>query len=380
MKRILLIPDGAADRPCAALGSRTPLEAAATPHLDRLAARGRLGTARTIPDGLPAGSDVGNMALLGFDPRLHHPGRGPIEAAAMGLALADGEVAFRANLVTIRDGAMADYAGGHVSTAEARGLVERVAGACADLGVRFHAGVAYRHIMIARAGADAVTSPPHDNVGRPIDEILPTGPDAGLLRAVIDRSREALAGRAEANAVWPWGQGRARALPPVPLRGVIITAVDVIRGLGRLAGLEVLDVPGATGYFDTDYAAKGRAAVEALLAGAEIAVIHVEAPDEAGHEGNATEKVRALEAIDARIVGPVIEALDRSGASWRLLVAPDHPTPIDVRTHTRDDVPWLLATSADAAPGTPGRRFTEAAAAAAGKRHDAWDLLRSYLL
>lgn len=326
----------------------------------------------TVPEGVDAGSDVGNMALLGYDPRRHYTGRGPLEAAAMGVSLAPDEVAFRANTVTIRDGRLTDYSAGHIPTEEARAVVERVAGACADLGLRFHPGVQYRHLMVARRGASARTVPPHDAIGRPVEEILPSGDGADLLREVISRSQRVLEGHPRVSALWPWGQGRAALLPRIGARGVIVTAVDVVRGLGRLAGLDILDVPGATGYYDTDYAAKGEAAARALLGGADLAVVHVEAPDEAGHAGDAAEKVKAIESIDREILGRILDRLDAAGTPWRVLVAPDHATPLDVRTHVRDPVPYLLAASTDR-PSMP-RRYTEADAALY-PCVDAWTLL-----
>ena len=355
MKYVVCIPDGCADQPVPDLDGRTPLEVARMPTLSRLAARARLGLARVIPTGLPPGSDVGNMSILGYDPALYHNGRASIEAAAMGLQLAPDQVAYRCNLVSVgADGTMLDFAGGHPANEEA---TEMVTALQAELGgeVSFHPGVQYRHIMIAPADwEDADCVPPHDLTGQPA--VLPTGPAAPHLQALMDASREVLARfDAAANQIWLWGQGR---LPEMPgfaeLYGRtagMVSAVDVVRGLGVLTGMDVDTVPGATAWYDTDYEGKRDAALAALASGTDLYVIHVEASDEAGHAGDTEEKVRSLENWDRRILTDLVAGLDELGA-WRLLLLPDHSTPLVLRTHTSEPVPYLLVDSqTDAAGG-----------------------------
>ncbi|MBI2709347.1 MAG: 2,3-bisphosphoglycerate-independent phosphoglycerate mutase [Actinobacteria bacterium] len=350
MKYVVCVPDGCADEPLAELGGRTPLEYASMPVLASLAARAEVGRAAVIPPGMPPGSDVGNMSILGYDPAEHHTGRAPIEAAALGLRLRDDQIAYRCNLVTIGDdGTMRDFAGGHPPSEDA---AEVIAALDAQLGsgaggdVSFHPGVQYRHIVVAPAAwADARCTPPHDLSDKPV--VWPEGPAAPKLRALMDASREVV-GRfgGSANQVWLWGQGHQPSLPPFRERyGVdagLVTAVDLVRGLAVLTGIHLVEVPGATGWYDTDYEGKRDAALVALGDGADLFVIHVEASDEAGHAGNVEEKVRALENWDTRILGGLVDGLDDLGP-WRLLLLPDHATPCARKTHTSDPVPYLLA-------------------------------------
>jgi len=363
MRYVVCIPDGAADEPLDELGGRTPLEAADMPHLARLAAAGEVGRAATIPAGLPPGSDVGNMAILGYDPARYHTGRAPIEAAAMGVDLQPGQVAYRCNLVTLDDAVepavMVDFSAHHIATELSRPIIEAVdseLGGGRD-GLWFHPGVMYRHVMVAPAElgkADCV--PPHDLTGKPA--ILPDGPAAPELRRIMEASKEIVRAKAaelgaDATQVWLWGQGTRPMLPSFQARwglsGRLVTAVDLIRGLGVLSGIDPVEVPGATGYYDTDYEAK-RDACLASLADRELFVIHVEASDEAGHNGEADRKVEALEHWDRRIIGPLVEALDDLGP-WRLMLMPDHATPCVLRTHTPDPVPYLIYDPAEPGPG-----------------------------
>lgn len=338
------------------------------PNLARLAARGEVGRAAVIPPGMPPGSDVGNMSILGYDPARFHTGRAPIEAAALGLRLPADRVAYRCNLSTVGDdGTMVDFAGGHPSTEDAS---EVIAALDAQLGrgvgadIEFHAGVQYRHILVAPADwADATCTPPHDLSDKPA--VWPAGPAAAKLQAVMDASR-AIVGSfgLTANQVWLWGQGFQPQIPSFAeqtgCRAGLVTAVDLIRGLGVLTGIEVVDVPGATGWFDTSYEGKRDAALHALDAGADLFLIHVEATDEAGHAGDVEEKVNALEAWDRRILADLVPGLDAMGP-WRLLLLPDHATPVELKTHTTEPVPYLLVDSAvDGAGGT----YTEPATAA----------------
>jgi 2,3-bisphosphoglycerate-independent phosphoglycerate mutase len=350
MKYLVLVPDGCADEPLAELGGRTPLEAARMPHLARLAARGEVGLADVIPAGLPPGSDVGNLSILGYDPSEYHTGRAPIEAAAMGVDLAPDEVAYRCNLVTIdADGTMVDFAAGHVTSEQSHPIIAALdvaLGAGRD-GVRFHPGVEYRHLcVVPRDLGDAECVPPHDLTGRPA--LLPTGPAAAKLIDLMDASKPVVrAAAAEvgsvATQIWLWGQGTRPQLPDFTARygvpGRLSSAVDLVRGLGVLSGIEVLDVPGATAGFDNDYAAQRDAALKSLE-DRDFFLLHVEATDEAGHQGAIDEKVTSLERWDAEIIGPVVAAL--GDAPYRILLLPDHATPCAARTHTSDPVPYLL--------------------------------------
>jgi 2,3-bisphosphoglycerate-independent phosphoglycerate mutase len=367
VKYVICVPDGCADEPLAALGGRTPLEAAAMPTLARLAARGEVGRAAVIPPKMAPGSDVGNMSILGYDPSRYHTGRAPIEAAALGLRLRPDQVAYRCNLVTVGDGGtMLDFAGGHPGSDEAAVVIKALdaaLGSGAGGEVEFHPGVQYRHIVVAPASwADADCTPPHDLTGRPA--MLPRGPAAPKLIELMDASR-AIVGPSglDASQVWLWGQGFQPRLPSFTeatgRRGALVTAVDLIRGLGVLTGMEIVEVPGATGWFDTDYEGKRDAALATLAAGADVFLLHVEATDEAGHAGDLDEKVAALEAWDRRILAGLVDGLDALGP-WRLLLVPDHPTPVELRTHTADPVPYLLV---DSALDGPGGTYSEPATA-----------------
>lgn len=360
MKYVICVPDGCADEPTERLDGRTPLEVADLPTLRALAARGTVGRAAVIPEGLPPGSDVGNLSIMGYDPAVHHTGRAPIEAASLGLKLASDQVAFRCNLSTVgADGTMVDFAGGHPSTEEA---AEVIAALQAELGggdIDFHPGVQYRHILVApESWADAECVPPHDLSDKPV--VLPTGPAAAKLIEVMDASRAVLERfPVGASQVWLWGQGHQPQLPSFQERhGVqagMVTVVDLVRGLGVLTDMEIVHVPGATGWYDTDYEGKRDAALATLAAGADLFLIHVEATDEAGHAGDVTEKVRALENWDRRILTDLVAGLDALGP-WRLLLLPDHATPVDLKTHTPDPVPYLLV---DSEVDGPGGTYTE---------------------
>ena len=366
MKYVVCVPDGCADEPIDALGGRTPLEAASMPTLAALAARGEVGRAAVIPPGLPPGSDVGNMSILGYDPATFHTGRAPIEAAALGLCLRPDQVAYRCNLVTIDDdGTMVDFAGGHPSSEEAAPVIEALDAALGRNGVSFHPGVQYRHIMVAPAEwVDAECTPPHDLSDQP--SAWPTGAAAARLREMMDASRDIVAAFGlKANQVWLWGQGFQPALPPFReeygLDAGLVTAVDLVRGLGVLTGIDVVAVEGATGWYDTNYEGKRDAALRALSDGADLFLIHVEATDEAGHAGNLDAKVEALENWDRRILADLIDGLGGMGP-WRLLLLPDHPTPVRLKTHTTDSVPYLLV---DSAVDGPGGVYSEPATAGA---------------
>lgn len=363
MKFALIIPDGCADEPQEALGGRTPLEAARTPNMDAVARHGRVGRADTVPASMPSGSDVGTMSLFGYDPLKYHTGRAPLEAAAQGIELGPDDWAVRCNLVTVEDGIMRSFTAGQVSSETARGLIEQLQkDRCGDAHWKFYPGVSYRNLLIYRARGEPApfteetqTVPPHDVTDALVDDALPRGPGSDLLREMMQRS-EALFRNSEENqrrrnngelpatGVWLWGLGKAPRLEPFRQRfgasGAVVTAVDLLRGLGRLLGWKIVEVPGATGYIDTDYKAKGRYANEALD-DADLVVVHVEAPDEASHEGDAQAKVVTLERIDGDIVGPVHEFLAGQG-EYRILISPDHPTFLRTRTHSHGLVPFAL--------------------------------------
>ena len=336
------------------------------PTLAALAARGEVGRAAVIPPGLPPGSDVGNMSIIGYDPAAYHTGRAPIEAAALGLKLRSDQVAYRCNLVTVGDdGTMVDFAGGHPSSEDAGAVIAALQAELGDEDVQFHPGVQYRHILVAPGDwADADCTPPHDLSDKPA--VWPTGPAASKLQTLMDASREIVPRFGlKANQVWLWGQGFQPVMPSFRdaygLDAGLCTAVDLVRGLGVLTDMNVVEVEGATGWFDTNYEGKRDAALHALSGGADLFLIHVEATDEAGHAGNLEEKVTALENWDRRILSGLVEGLDALGP-WRMLLLPDHPTPVRLKTHTTDSVPYLLV---DSAVDGPGGIYSEPATAAA---------------
>jgi len=365
MKYAIIIPDGAADYPLEALDGRTPFDVARKPHTDRIAIEGRQGTVATTPQGYTAGSDVCSMSLLGYDPNRYHPGRAPLEAAAMGIDAKPGEWIFRANLVTVVDGNMADHSAGHISNAEGTRLISDFAGHVAKNniaeGLEFHPGVSYRNIMVDRSGRDydeLTSTPPHDIPGEPIKKYLPRGGEsAALIQTLIAESEKFFAehevnttraeiGEPPATHAWLWGQGTPRAIESFQkrfgLRGSMITAVDLLAGIASLIGWDRLHVEGITGYHDTNYAGKGQAACAALDE-YDIVCVHVEAPDEASHQADAATKVASIEATDRHIVGPVLEKLKSFDEGWRVLLLPDHYTCVETRKHDATPPPFCLA-------------------------------------
>lgn len=365
-----------ADRPLPELGGRTPIQLAATPWMDRMAREGLLGMVRTIPPGFPPGSDIANLVILGYDPAVHYTGRGPLEAASMGVSLGPNDVAFRCNLVHItleeESPRMKDFTAGHINTAQAGPIISALNESLGDQELRFHAGVSYRHLLVWKNGvSDLKTTPPHDITDREVRPYLPKGERAEVLLDLIARSQSLLRSPAflgmmpqgnptPPNSIWPWGQGKAPTMEPITrrwgIRGAIITAVDLLKGLGIYAGLEVIKVPGATGYYDTDYEAKGRCALKALEDDFDFVLVHVEAPDEAGHQGDVAEKIRAIESFDKYVVGVVLDGI-RRWSDWSVMVLPDHATPISVKTHTEEPVPFAVLSSRSN-PGA-GMRFDE---------------------
>lgn len=398
MKYALVIPDGCADEPQAALGGKTPLEAASIPAMDAIASAGVVGRASHVPAALPPGSDVANLSLLGYDPNVYFTGRAPLEAAAQGIRLGENDCAVRCNLVTIEGQTMRDFTAGHISTEEATALLATAQERFGGDRLRFYPGVSYRNLLVYRgAGAaapfspDTRATPPHDLTDKTVLDDYPRGPGSHLLNQLMHDSVALFAdhpvnaarrsqGKLPATNIWLWGLGRTPSLRPFldvyGKRGAMITAVDLLRGLAALVGWKRIEVPGATGYLDTDYAAKGRYAVEALRSG-DIVCVHVEATDEASHEGNAQAKISALEQIDRHIVGPLHKALLAQGP-YRILVTPDHPTPVRTKTHSHGAVPFAIAGS-DVKPDAL-RTYDEAAAAQSELSFDpGWKLMRYFL-
>jgi 2,3-bisphosphoglycerate-independent phosphoglycerate mutase len=380
LKIAVLVPDGAADLALDALGGLTPLEAASIPNMDRVARDGATGTAATVPPGLPPGSDVANLALMGYDPVTHYGGRAPIEASNLGIDIPRGWTAFRCNLVKTDGKVMLDYSGGHIVQSDTDRCIAALQAALGDEATRFYPGQSYRNILLLEGDYSAVEcTPPHDITGEPLAPHMPHGPGAERALELMERSRDVLAGveGRPADMIWLWGQGPGMTLESFAglygVTGSVISAVDLVCGIGRLAGLTPLDVKGATGYLDTDYAAKGRAATGALEDG-DFVFVHVEAPDEASHMGDVDEKVKALELFDERVVGPVRTHLESAGRPFRLLVAPDHPTLISTRTHDSTPVPY--AACGEGIPASNASGFTEAEAARGGPRFDeGWRLM-----
>ncbi len=348
--------DGAADEPQPDLGARTPLQAAHTPNCDRIAREGFCELVKTIPDEMEPGSDIATLSILGYDPRRYHTGRAPLEAASLDVPLNPDDVAFRCNLVTCDGTTLIDYSAGEIPTPEARVLIELLDEKLGDRRRQFYPGVSYRHIMAARHASPAVrTTPPHDIIGRPIEPHLPVGDGDSALRRLMFDSLELLdshdinkrrrdQGKNPANMIWLWGQGRPCLLPAFPVErgmpGMVIAAVDLVRGVGKAAGLSAPRVPGATGNLETDFAAKGRAA----LAGLEqvpFVLVHVEAPDEASHQGSPDRKVWAIEQVDRYVIGPLFEHV-RSLGKARIMVLADHYTKLSTRTHAREPVPFAV--------------------------------------
>jgi len=391
-KYVIIVPDGAADEPLEQFGNKTPLEAAETPNMDKISMEGRQGVARTVPADMEPGSDVAQMSMLGYDPLRYYTGRAPIEAVARNIKLSAEDWVFRCNLITIADGKMADHSAGHISTEEAGKLIKELQDSLGNEQLCFHSGVSYRHLLVFReTGFDVQTYPPHDCIGRPIEKILPRGQGAERLIDLMARSQQLFTnhdinrvrkdlGENQVSSIWLWGQGKKAQMESFQkrfgIRGVAITAVDLVRGLSKLIGFDVIEVPGATGFVDTNYQGKASAATKALEE-YDIVFIHVEAPDEASHEGNAELKKKAIEQIDEYIVGPVLEAL-RNYESWRILVMPDHPTPVRSCAHSPEPVPFAMA--GGDIKGILNMAFGETNAAKSGLRIDNGFELMEYFL
>lgn len=359
-KYIVLVADGMADYPIEELGMRTPLEAAHTPHMDFIAKNGALGQALTIPDKMIPASDVANLSILGYDPRKYYSGRGPLEAANLGIELEDDDVAFRCNLITATGDILFDYSAGHIKSKEAEKLIKFLDQKLGTNKIRFFAGISYRHLVLMKRGAELKLQnlkcvPPHDIAGQSIKKNLPKGDNADVIIKLMQDSQQILEGHEinqvrldlkenPANMIWLWGQGQKPNMPKFmekfSVSGSVISAVDLIKGLGRILGLDVINVPGATGYYDTDYLAKAKAAIKSLH-NHDFVFVHVEAPDEAGHNGNLREKITAIERFDQLVVGPILEYC-KTITDFKIMVLPDHATPIALKTHTAESIPFAI--------------------------------------
>jgi 2,3-bisphosphoglycerate-independent phosphoglycerate mutase len=378
MKYVIVVPDGMADRPLKELGGRTPLEVASKPNMDFLAGNGVSGLAKTFYRGLPYDSSIANMGILGYDPRKFFTGRSPLEAANLGVTLGEGDLSLRCNLVTIEEGRMKDFTAGHISSPEGHHLMKDVDGVLGEEGVEFYPGVSYRNLLVLRSSVKPsdrfISYPPHDIIGGDIskhwvkERSKSSSKTVGLLNHLIRESTEILAdhpvnrrrvseGKNPANSIWLWGAGHKPKMPLFQdrhhIRGSLVSAVDLLKGLGRVVGLEVLDVKGATGYIDTNYEGKADAAAKSLQT-ADLTYVHMESTDEAGHEGSIEHKIRAIEDIDKKVVGNL---LDKVEGDYRMLLMPDHATPIKIRTHTKEPVPYVIYDTTKKAKGVG--RFTE---------------------
>jgi 2,3-bisphosphoglycerate-independent phosphoglycerate mutase len=397
MKHIILLGDGMADYPIASLGGKTPLEFAQTPNMDRLASEGTLGLVDTIPAGLSPGSDVANLSVLGYDPLTCYSGRGPLEAANMGVSLKQTDLAFRCNLVNLSAGnnpQMLDFTSGHIDSDEAKEIIYDLDKKLGSVDFAFYPGVSYRHLFLWKNAANSIeTYPPHDITGREIREFLPIGAGARELIEITSRAQEVLQnhpvnlkrlrdGKKPANSIWLWGQGRAPKLAPLTakynLKGGMISAVDLLNGIGVYAGLKVIPVEGATGYTDTNYLGKAKKALEALKE-MDFIFLHVEAPDEMGHEGNLEGKIQAIEDFDKKIVGTILEEIPRFG-SFRVMVLSDHPTPVALLTHSSDPSPFAVYSSRHEENLGRGTSFGETSARKGGISVSPGHLLMDYFI
>ena len=379
MKYIVVLGDGMADEPIPALGGRTPLDAAVTPVLDELAGKGTLGTVQNVPAGMAPGSDVANLSVLGYDPAANYSGRSPLEALSVGVQMEDDDVIFRSNIVTLTEPepyaqkTILDHSSGEISTADADILMDAIQAEFNNDTFRFYTGTSYRHILVWKHGRVSALEPPHDHLGKVIGDYLP---QEKVLRDMMERSFDILnnhplnlaraaAGKHKANSLWFWGAGTKPKVQnfkeKTGLTGAMISAVDLLKGIAVGAGMKVYNVPGATGSIDTNWEGKAQAAIDALLKdGCDYAYIHVEAPDEMGHQGRVEDKVKSIEYLDSRLIARVKQAMEAAGEDYRMLILPDHPTPLRIRTHTSNPVPYLLYDSTH--EQKKRERFTEESA------------------
>lgn len=381
MKYLIVLTDGAAGRPVDEIGGKTALEAADMKCIDSFAARGEMGMVKTVPEGMAPGSDVANLSVMGYAPEIYHTGRSPLEAASMGIDMSPADVSFRCNLITVAgDGAyddltIKDHSSGDISNEEAEELIRFISENLSTDEIQFYPGVSYRHVMVVHGGStDYDLTPPHDVLEQRVGPNLPKREGAEYLTELMRKSYELLKnhpvnlariekGLNPANTIWIWGQGRKPSLTPFKekygIDGAVISAVDLIKGIAVCSGLESIDVQGATGTIRTNFEGKARAAVDAFKKGRQFVYIHLEAPDECAHQGSLSEKIESLQLIDRKIVKPVTDYLESSGEDFRLLVLPDHPTPVCLRTHSADPVPYVLYDSRKDS-GCRENRYTEA--------------------
>ncbi|MBO4897494.1 MAG: cofactor-independent phosphoglycerate mutase [Clostridia bacterium] len=361
MKYIVVLSDGMSDYPLPELGGKTPMEYANKPNMDSLASKGEMFLVKTVPDELSPGSDVANLAVMGYDPMKYYTGRSPLEAASIGVTLAPDDTSYRANLVSLsgecdyEDKTMLDYSSGEITTAESAEIIKTLAESINTNDLKLYCGVSYRHLLVKSGkNSDCELTPPHDISDKPIKEYLPKDE---LTLSVMKKSYEILKnhpvnkkrraeGKHTADSLWIWGRGKSASLPSfkekTDLSGAVISAVDLVRGIGYLADMEVIKVPNVTGNIDTNFDGKAKAAVDALMSGKDYVYIHLEAPDECGHQGNAKLKAKSIELIDKKIVGYICSELSEKGEDYRIMVLPDHPTPVSIKTHARDPVPCFI--------------------------------------
>jgi len=369
MKYIVVLGDGMADYPVEQLDNKTPLQYANTPTMDYMAKHGTLGTVKTVPEGMPAGSDTANMAVFGYDPFVYYSGRSPFEAASMGVPMLDTDITFRCNLVTVSDAKpyeekiMIDHSSDEITTEEARELIKAVSEYLSTEVIKFYPGISYRHLMIWDNGPYAwELTPPHDILGKKVKDYMPKGPGSEIIEEMTKKSYEFLSkheinknrvarGLKPANSIWIWGEGKKPLLSSFyekyNLKGSVISAVDLIKGIGMCAGMDVIDVEGATGNIHTNFIGKAKAALDEMAKGNDFVYIHVEAPDECGHRYEIENKYKAIELIDNQIVKVIKDEMQRIGEDYRMIILPDHPTPLSLRTHTSEPVPFLIYQSND---------------------------------
>ena len=390
MKYIIIVPDGMADKKIEELGDRTPMEYADLSSMDSLARTGETGTVRTIPPDMSPGSDIANLSVMGYDPHEYHTGRSPLEAVSLGLELKEDDVVFRCNLITLTnepeytERKIIDHSAGELKTRDSNILIDYLKASLETDDIKFFQGVSYRNIVVWKNGPIGIKLiPPHDILEKKIGPYLPKGEGAHMVLGLMATSSKLLLthplnrekvdmGFKPANSIWLWGQGRRPYLDNFSekfgLSGSVISAVDLIRGIGKCAGLDIVEVEGATGTIETDFSGKAKAAVDTLLSGKDFVYLHIEAPDECSHQGDVSKKIRALELIDKEVVGYIKSAMDKSGEDYRLMILPDHPTPISIRTHSSDPVPFLIydSTKDNDSGDTPVTGFSEHTAAASG--------------
>lgn len=398
MKYIVILCDGMADEPIESLDGRTPLEVADTPGMDRIAGLSEVGMARTVPEGMAPGSDTANLSVIGYDPKKYYSGRSPLEALSIGAEMSADDVSFRCNLVTLSEAEehyeeryILDHSSGEISTAEAAELMKALKSGLEREGYTFYTGISYRHLLIQSKGEVVDLTPPHDILTKKIGEYLPQNP---ILREMMVKSYEILKdhpvnvkrreqGKNPANSAWFWGAGTRPALTSFEekngVKGAMISAVDLLKGIAVGAGMDNITVEGANGGLDTNYSGKGEAAVKALIReDYDFVYVHIEAPDEMGHQGSAENKILAIERIDEKIIRPVMDAFEKAGLDYRMLILPDHPTPVRIRTHTADPVPYLLYDSTKIVEGPAV--YCEKTAAATGIYEPEGHMLLSRLL